>query len=274
MTTTTAMTNKKLRILPSLQRASGDPYASRPETRPPNFEIVEGGKVLLVRNLDARCEQRLSAIWRPGIVGTWKTLGSVLIQPETMRPSSVAKCDSLYTLAVRLPGDASTEPGGLRVFARGDAYAEPGGRAPEFREVARKLSGGGDAGVGASWRDLWGRRAPDARPRSQTPFRDAWRDVWSDFKDTVSDELAWRSGGQREAATGFSFGDKKWRYFQMYRLTGSGEPRLIVQRGPVLLTEREVADEMFGWREIEQKYGGILSINRWTYSPESGWRRT
>jgi hypothetical protein len=223
MTTTTAMTNKKLRILPSLQRSSGDPYASRPETRPPNFEIVEGGKALLVRNLDARCEQRLVAIWRPALIGTWKTLGSVLIQPETMRPSSVAKCDSLYTLAVRLPDDASTEPGALRVFARGDAYAEPGGKAPEFREVARKLSG---------------------------------------------------DDGQREAATGFSFGDKKWRYFQVYRLTGSGEPRLIVQRGPVLLTEREVADEMFGWRETEQKYGGILSINRWTYSPESGWRRT
>jgi len=212
-----------LKILPSLQRASGDPYGSAKRDLRPTFEVVEGGKVLLVRNLVARCEQRLSAIWRPGIVGTWKTLGSVLIQPETMRPSSVAKCDSLYTLAVRLPGDASTEPGGLRVFARGDAYAEPGGKAPEFREVARKLSG---------------------------------------------------DDGQREAATGFSFGDKKWRYFQVYRLTGTGEPRLIAQRGPVLLTEREVADEMFGWRETEQKYGGILSVNRWTYSPESGWRRT
>ena len=133
------MTNKKLRVLPSLQRTSGDPYANRPETRPPNFEIVEGGRVLLVRNLVARCEQRLVAIWRPGIVGTWKTLGSVLIQPETMRPSVVAKCDSFYTLAVRLPDDAGTEAGALRVFARGDAYAEPGGMAPAFREVARKL---------------------------------------------------------------------------------------------------------------------------------------
>jgi hypothetical protein len=263
-----------LKILPSLQRASGDPYGVAKRDLRPTFEVVEGGKVLLVRNLHGRCEQKLVAIWRASIVGTWKTLGSVLIQPKTMRPSVVAKCDSLYTLAVRLPGDASTEPGGLRVYERGDAYAEPGGRAPGFREVARALSTGGSA-VGASWRDLWyGQRAPEARAGTRTPFRDAFRDAWRDFKDTVSDELAWRSGGQREAATGFSFGDKKWRYFQVYRLTGTGEPRLIVQRGPVLLTEREVADEMFGWRETEQKRGGILSINRWTYSPESGWRRT
>lgn len=129
------MTSERLRILPSLQRVSGDPYASRPETRPPNYEIIEDGKVLLVRNLNARCEQKLIAIWRPGVIGTVKTLGSVFIQPEVMYPSVVAKCDSLYTLAVRLPGDASTEPGGLRVFERGDAYAELRGRAPRFLEV-------------------------------------------------------------------------------------------------------------------------------------------
>ena len=133
------MTNEQLKGLPSLQRVSGDPYASRPETRPPNYEVVEDGKVLLVRNLDARCEQKLIAIWRPGVVGTVKTLGSVFIQPEVMYPSVVAKCDSLYTLAVRLPGDASTEPGGFRVFERGDAYAELRGRVPRSREVARKL---------------------------------------------------------------------------------------------------------------------------------------
>jgi len=116
--------------LRSLQCISGDPYKSRPETRQPYYEVVQSDKVLLVKYLDYRCEQEIAAFWNPGIVGTWKTLGVILIQPAVMKPKAVAMCDALYNLAVELPGDVSIPA--LRVFWRGDAYAGP---APKFAEL-------------------------------------------------------------------------------------------------------------------------------------------
>lgn len=218
------MNRPPMKILPSISRVSGSPYESRPETRPPHYEVVEGGKVLLVRNLNARCGQKLVAIWRPGIVGTWKTHGSVLIQPEVMRPSGVAKCDSLYTLAVRLPGDVSVAA--LRVFERGDAYAARDGQAPRFREVP-------------------GLAILHAAARTNKSL----------------------------SGTGFSLVDRAWRYFEVYRSMSLAPARLIARHGPVLLTDSEAANEIFGWREAERLHGGIVTVNAWKYVPESGWRR-
>jgi hypothetical protein len=194
-------------ILPSAQRVSGSPCESRPETRPAFYEVVEGGKVLLVKNLDARCEQKLVAIWRPGIVGTWKTHGVVLIQPEVMRPDGVAKCDSLYTLAVRLPDDASIAA--LQVFNRGDAYAEPGGKAPLFEGIPG---------------------------------------------------LAIRH------AAGFSFlGEKVWRFFRLMQ-AAVFNPKVIYQKGPVLMTEDEARQEWIDMGDAAQRHNLIARAERFDWS--------
>jgi len=98
-------------------------------TPPPRIELRNG--VLHIDPIRARCEQRLQAFWRPDIVGTWKTSGTVLIQPVEMFPQGVAKCDGLYRLAIRLPQDAAFDL--PAIFERDDFYT---GEQPWRRIVA------------------------------------------------------------------------------------------------------------------------------------------
>lgn len=130
--------------LPILQK----PEARRPyvapsglrEHRPPLYVVRPGveGPILVVERLNARCDQEIAAYWKPGIIGTAKTLGAVYIQPKDMEPSGVSKCSCNYTIAIQLPGDAAVEA--LKVFHRGDAYAGPPSEWKRIQRIAPQRS--------------------------------------------------------------------------------------------------------------------------------------
>lgn len=86
-------------------------------------EASDGAIAIDARQVLYRCSQAVEGFWRESAEGV-----DVLLQPEDMTPSSVAKCDCMYDFAMTVPTGA---PGTVAVYRRSDAYAGE----PEMSEI-------------------------------------------------------------------------------------------------------------------------------------------
>jgi hypothetical protein len=80
-------------------------------------EQQDGDVALTVGPVGFRCAQDVEGYWMP----TGDAGASVLVQPIDMNPTSVAKCDCLYDLALTIP---TATPVTMEVYKRWDRHGD------------------------------------------------------------------------------------------------------------------------------------------------------
>lgn len=119
-------------VLPLVQtKCGGAAYGAKRPVRASILFALRDGPSLIVRDLSARCNQRVTAkaVARGDVL-------FVMIEPVNLRPTTVARCSCYMGVDVRIPSGLLAGMKTVAVYQRGDAYGTADDRIPAPVKVA------------------------------------------------------------------------------------------------------------------------------------------